>query len=91
LKGGDMNGCDVCGKEDLLGYQLKVVCADCAAKIKVAVNSASTNTASLKLPDWKDIVEPFTKGLPFIDIRNKPTFYAGAKYLHEFLVRQLQA
>lgn len=29
-----MNGCDICGKEDLLGYQLSVVCQDCAKKLK---------------------------------------------------------
>ena len=51
-----MNGCDFCGKEDLLGYEMKVICKECADK---ANKIAAQEKRGLSFDDWfKSVYDP---------------------------------
>ena len=52
-----MNGCDFCGKEDLLGYEMKVICKECADKANKII--AAQEKRGLSFDDWfKSVYDP---------------------------------
>lgn len=54
-----MDGCDFCGKEDLLGYECYVVCKECSDKY---TNRASKDEINTAVALWLEYLKAITNG-----------------------------